>query len=246
MFMSSLAGNVDVEKAERLASLWEKINDRSTELKSTYRLKTPELETGRRQAYEEALAEFREALGPAGFEELELRAMATDVTDVWGSERLFGCVMTGREFREFLRIRKDATLPLASLFDLDVPEPSPEVARDVEGRLRSLLGEERFQGYERAKDPQFRWIRGATGRNENMELAWAVYDIYAGLREASSQVRDQAVPAEESLETTLRNLRASTEKQLEKTMGPEKFAAYVGAGKFAWLDELTVKEAKQK
>ena len=243
-----LGGAAAADKIDHLNSLWAKINDKSTELQSPSGLNTPELEARRRQAYEETIDELRRALGPAGFEELELRALAMDVTDVWGSERLFGNVMTGAELREFLRIKRDATLPLHDLFDLESPQPSPELTRDIDGRLRVLLGEERFNGYQRAKDPQFRWIRGSMDKNESMELTWAVYDIYAGLREASNRVRDQAGLSDEVRQTELRNLRTATENALAKAMGPEKFGAYVGKnhGNFSWLDDLTVKEDNSK
>src|SRR5437016_2397073 len=243
-----LGGAAAADKIDHLNSLWAKINDKSTELQSPSGLNTPELEARRRQAYEETIDELRRALGPAGFEELELRALAMDVTDVWGSERLFGNVMTGAELREFLRIKRDATLPLHDLFDLESPQPNRELTRDIDSRLRVLLGEERFNGYQRAKDPQFRWIRGSMDKNESMELTWAVYDIYAGLREASNRVRDQAGLSDEVRQTELRNLRTATENALAKAMGPEKFGAYVGKnhGNFSWLDDLTVKEDNSK
>jgi hypothetical protein len=231
------------DKAERLSSLWAKIQHQSRELKSPPGLVTPELEGRRKQVYDEAMTELRRELGPAGFEELELRTLAMEVTDVWGSERLFGCVMSGEEFKELLRIKKEAAPPLRSLFDVPPRATTPQETQREDERLKLLLGAERFGGYQRAKDPQFRWVRRSMDKDDPMELTWGVFDIYAQTQAASRAVRDEAsVPAEE-LSARLTQLRAAAERDLANTMGQEKFATFLerNRGSIGWLDQLTGK-----
>lgn len=244
---------LDVEapdgKEDRTSGLWARLKDRSKELRRADVLKTPEAEARRMQAYRETLDELRRDLGSKGLEELELRVMAMGVDDVWGSERLFGSVMTGQELRELLRIKKDETLPLADMFGVDALKPGPELTQSVNERIRALLGDERFGGYQRAQDPQFRSIHNALrGSNESMEMSWAVFDIYAGLKEAARQVRERTGSTEEQQRAALLELRTATERALETSMGSEKYAIHrdKSRGSFEWLDELTGKESGRK
>lgn len=241
-WLLSLNSQMSIDQLEHLSRLWAKIAGRSGDLRQNDQLQTAEFENLRHQAYSDAVEELRNALGPTEFEELELRAMASDVMDVWGPERLFGCVMTGQELREFLRIKKAADLPLGDFFDLSPPPVGEELSRSIDERIRALLGEERFKGYQRAKDPQFRWIRGALREDPSMESTWAVYDIYAGVKTSATAAFDEPGTPPEQLEAYLKDLRGWAEDQVKQALGAEKFPAYAkSSDNLKWLDELTVR-----
>lgn len=200
----------------------------------------------RRKIHDQAMAEMRAILGPARTEEFELRSIAADVMDVWGAEMLFGCIMSGAEFREFLRLRKEITPPSdrARGNTLQIPDAPPELTQKVDEQIRALLGEERFNGYRRARNGGFKEIHSVFRKEETMELSWAVYDIYAALKETSAQVHHQPGFGPAEREAALLSLRANTERALEAKMGPENFANYYLKNRrnFHWIDELTVKE----
>ena len=201
----------------------------------------------RRELYDEAMSEVRAILGPAAFEEFELRLLVVGVTDVWGAEKLFGCMMTGAEFREFLRIKKHTMPELRGLFRFEERSPDPELVRTTDEQIRALLGEERFQGYLRAKDGTFRQIHRMLQSEPTMELSWGVYDIYAELKQAAAEVREQAGLTEAARKSALLELRGQAEHAIETKMGPERFNKYFvkERGNFWWLDELTVKNPAQ-
>lgn len=246
-WLLTLNSQMSIDQLERLSRLWAKIDGEARDLQPQDHFRTTELENLRHRAYSEAVEELRSALGPAEFEELELRAMASDVMDVWGPERLFGCVMTGQELREFLRIRRDADLPLGDLFDISPPPAGEELSRSIDERIRALLGEERYQGYERAKDPQFRWIRGALREDPSMESTWAVYDIYAGVKASAAAAFDEPGTPPDQLQAYLQELRGWAENQVERALGPDKFPAYAkSSDNLKWLDELTVQLVNSK
>lgn len=246
-WLLSLNDRMSVDKLERLSRLWAKIRGQSSDLRQNAQLQTAESENLRRQAYAEAVAELRNLLGPADFEEMELCKMASEVMDVWGPERLFGCVMTGQELREFLRIRKEAALPLGDVFDISPPLVDEDTSRSMDDGIRALLGEERFKGFQRAQDPQFRWIRGALRDDTSMESTWAVYDIHAGVKTAANAAFDEPGTPPEDLQAYLRELRAWAEDQVRQTLGPEKFAGYAkNSGNLKWLDELTVRRVNSQ
>lgn len=239
--MADLTGERDPEKLAAAAKLMQRASARSES-----GLRTPESEAKSREHYDETIAAFRQVLGPAAFEEFQLRAMATDVMDVWGAERLFGCVMSGQEFREFLRIKKEGTLPLHDLFDLEEPELSAEQVANRDSKVRTLLGEERFAGYLRAKDPGYRWIRGSFDPSERTETVWAVFDVYAETKRAARDLRDQIhVPLAERQKAILQ-LRSAAEARLQQTMGIERYSQYLkrNGGKIGWLEDLAKEEAR--
>ncbi|MCI0540552.1 MAG: hypothetical protein L0Z50_35580 [Verrucomicrobiales bacterium] len=204
-------GTLSHEKWVTLKSLWSKFSNIAQALHSETDLKTPEWEAALRQVGEQMMDALRRILTPGELEELDLRTMSVDVGDVWGSERLFGCVMTGQELRELLRIKKGAETPLTKFIlrgDLDLPKPSSEAIEQQDKQIRALLGEERFQGYLRAKDFEFRWVHGGPReRPTPMEVTWAIYDAYRSARDAAKQVRMDLTLTEEQRKAALMNLR---------------------------------------
>lgn len=78
-------------------------------------------------------------------------------------------------------------------------------------------------------------------------MSWAVYDIYTGVKEASTQIQNESGFGQAERKAALRALRADTERALATKMGPEKFDTYFqkNPGNFRWLDEFTVSGSAQ-
>ena len=235
----ALTGVTDLETLDRLSGVW------PTLVAADAQKRNP---AAHRELYNQALAEMRSILGAEGAEEFELRAITIDLLDIWGAEMLFGCRMTGPEFREFLRLRKEIMPPdRARGSNLKNPDAPAELTQKIDDQTRVLLGEERFNGYLRAKSGGFRGIHRLFRDEPTMELSWAVHDIYTGLKEASSQIQNESGLGQTERHAALRVLRADTERALATKMGPEKFATYFqkNPDNFRWLDELTVPASAQ-
>ena len=238
--LAYLTGVADLPTLDRLTAIVPKLENAQSRDEPDPRV--------RRQLYDEAMSEIRAVLGPAAFEEFELRSMVLAVTDVWGAEKLFGCMMSGAEFREFLRLKKDTMPELRGLFRVEESPPDAELVRRTDEQIRALLGEERFQGYLRAKDGAFRGIHRTLQSEPTMELSWAVYDIYAEVKKAAAQVRNQSDVTEAERKSALLELRGQAEHALQGKMGPEKFDKYFVKERlnFSWLNELTVNNPAQR
>ena len=231
------------EGLERVHQIWSRITDEARELRNPIDLITPEITDRKELIFQSAVDGLRQELGEAGIEELMLVGMAVEVSDVWGSEILFGCVMTGQELHELLRIKAPEKHHLAGLFGLDLDEPPPrsdEAIGSTESRLRLLLGEERFQGYLRAKDPEFRRIYRSIPKGENhMALSWATYDIFSTARELARQARLRVDSTEAQRQSELIGVRLAAERALQAAVGPEIFATVKASPWQNWLEDLT-------
>jgi hypothetical protein len=177
----------------KLADYWEQLEEGESRW-----LTDAEIAQVRRD-FSGIVAEFRPVMSPAEIEEMELRLMTIDVLDVWGVEEQFGSALSGREFREVLRIRRGTTDVFEEMFVKEFLEEtgSPPVdpivhpARDQEesDALRALLGPARYEGFRRAQDFEYRHLsRSIRALGLPTETVWAVYDIRQTARDGGDWV----------------------------------------------------------
>lgn len=209
--------------------LWAKYEDLADSFQRKEGLITPEQGAQRWQAYEQMMQEFRQVFTPSELEEFELRLISLDVGDVWGSERLFDCVLSGAELRELLRIRKTEPGPLAKIFlEDDLPDTSLPVSPEQESKTRTLLGEQRYQGYQLAQDTDFRWVHPAVQElSLPMEKSWAVFKACQTARDALRQYQADPELTEAERAARGQHLLRETESAIKNAVGPDKFHAFM-------------------
>ncbi len=190
--------------------------------------------------------EFAGLMSPAEIEEMELRIRTIDVLDVWGVEEQFGSELSGREFREILRIQRGQGSTFETLFmkelldDAGLPAMPKDPAQTLqqETQLRALLGNARYQGYLRAQDFDYRFLsRSVRGLGAPSETVWAVYDIRRAARETADRVRSDSSFDEADQQARLEAIRDETRLALRGALGASAYAGYSRDG-VDWVDAL--------
>jgi hypothetical protein len=194
------------------------------------------------------VAKFGRVMSPVEIEEMELRIMTIDVLDVWGVEEQFGSALSGREFRELLRIQRGDTSPFESLFLREfleeagdpalLPVADPARQQVQSQQLRALLGDRRFEGYQRARDFEYRHLsRSIRGLGLPTETVWTVYDIRRMAREAAAALRADPLFAEADRVALLETIREEARTTLRNTLGAAAYEAYA-QDQGDWIEAL--------
>ena len=226
----------------KLADYWEQIEEGESRW-----MTDAEIAKVRRD-FSGIVAEFRQVMSPAEIEEMELRLMTIDVLDVWGVEQQFGSALSGREFRELLRIRRGATDVFEEMFVAEFLEetgsspvgPIVDPARDQEQSeaLRTLLGPARYEGYLRAQDFEYRHLsRSIRALGLPSETVWAVYDIRQTARDTVANVGSNPSFSEPERRAMLESIREETRRTLRSALGATAYEAYARDGG-DWVDAL--------
>lgn len=176
----------------------------------------------------------KQLLGPADFEEFQLR---TANAGHWAS-RLEGFDVTEAEWRAVARLRLQYDEALKSVpeheMTLDNPEQQIAASRTrgelrtaLENAIQSTLGAARFEEYQLAKNQDLQQTRRITDRFGLPEaVAQQAYEVQRAAAAGADQVRKNAGLSAEARVAQLAAIRQETERTLTETLGGKVFSTY--------------------
>jgi hypothetical protein len=195
------------------------------------------------QLYRSWEAEVAGRLGPAGLEELRLRAALLE--DGPRHEWIRDLPMSGSELREFYRILLEGADTMLLAFAREnglrtVTEAVPDLEADpvrIEA-IEALLGPERAAGFERNRDPDFEVVRGfVQGQHLEKQLGVRLYEARRLALATAAELRADAALDPETRRLRLEDVGAAAVEAARAVLPPEALLAYL-QGQAAWHQEL--------
>jgi hypothetical protein len=168
-----------------------------------------------RESYVDAEEQIRQLLTPDEYFEYRLRqspiaySMRRDLGDVINSEQ---------EFRDVFEIRASNVDPT----DIQTRRFQSRTDPQVEEKVRTYLGGERYKAYQRASDPRYRVLKsiGELYDNSDSDII-RVYDEISNLTDEISEVQaDNALSREEQREK-IESMREESYEKIERIAGSE-------------------------
>ena len=172
--------------------------------------------------------ELASLLSPQELEEYDLRhseisqRLRTDLT---------GFSPTEQEFRGIFRLQK----PMEDRLDASHLSPEDTVAQrrmiaaqqELEQSIHSLLGEQRYAEYKRAKDWEYKALLQVAREHQlPPQAAGQVYDLKKAVEAQKSQLIEDPNLTLEGRQAALRALQGDTERALAQTLGDKAYQAY--------------------
>jgi hypothetical protein len=179
------------------------------------------------------LAEYDLRYSPAALT-LRNRLSSLDVTET-EYRRLYELIKPYEDISLAARATPGTRLTTEQVAALrDDGKTFPEVMQDV----RTLLGEDRYQAYRRARDPDYRQLKAAADRFqlpvEKINQVYALRDTTSA--ETQRIAKDTTLTPAQKRET-LQNLTAQTRQTVLATLGQEIGTAYLDKN-MKWLDRV--------
>lgn len=184
----------------------------------------------------EKQAELAKLLTPAELEKYEL--VSSEVASEMRSN-LTAFDPNEEEFRAIFKLRKKFEEETAALGAEGLTEQTERAQLALQGQIREVLGEGRYQEYQRSQDEAYRGAAAIAERlNMPKETAGKVYDFkQVADQEAQRVLGDQKLSAEQQ-EAGLRAIAEETAKALRQTLGERGFKAYQRNGG-GWVQEYS-------
>jgi hypothetical protein len=199
---------------------------------------TPEDVALKKQLFDRMLMDLGRNLTPFELEEIELRVVGV-AGFLFNDEKPRGFPMTGREFRELVRLKKLYDHPLVEEFEW--PDEAAEKRREdakkaFESAVKAMFGDKRYAEYARARDPAFDAIHAIAVRNGvPAHSAIKAYEITKAVAAETTRLRRDRVLTEEQREARLQEARLAAAHALRQTLGEKALADYRKEGAPKWL-----------
>jgi hypothetical protein len=149
-----------------------------------------------------------------------------------------------REFQEIFKFKK-AYDDEFGLFGTGVTDKAEREKRDVakkemDARLRSVLGETRFADYERSQDYSYQGIyRVAEKNNLGKDAAVKVYDMKKLAEEQARNLHKDTSLTKEQRDAALLGIRTETEHSIRTVFGDKAFQSYQNQPGAHWLKSIS-------
>jgi hypothetical protein len=184
-------------------------------------------EDQKRLINEERRRELAKVLTPAEMEDYELRTshaasyMRAQLRDFTPSEQ---------EFREIFRIKAEYDIHFGGKYNAHngpVEELNPGIRPEIEQRVQQVLGEQRYQEYQRTRDPNYRALsQVATRYDLPPGTANAAYDIDQRYRDAKARLSSDPALTAEQRKLELANTKSQTDQALTQVLGDRGSKAF--------------------
>jgi hypothetical protein len=155
---------------------------------------------------------------------------------------LVGFDPTESEFIEIFKLRKahDDLINAEMEERGGVPIEKVNAAQEaLNQKIKDLIGEARFQDYDRAGDYGFQQVLSFTEKSGRpTSVAIAAFETQRGAMGKAYELR-QSNMDKKQLEMALDSLRTATEAALESTLGPETWQEYTNGLARNWLNDIS-------
>ena len=184
-------------------------------------------------------SDLSQLLDPSQLDELQLRAQQSFLTA--NDIHFDGVTISDGELRELVRMSKGFRDIARSDFVPDHPvSDTDEAGRNAafETQVKSLLGSERFAGYQRAQDPNFREIFAFSQQNSlTPSAAVKVYESRQNASEQADEIQKDGSLSPGERAAALVVLKAATMNTISSALGGS-YQDYL-QGPVQWLGALT-------
>ena len=184
-------------------------------------------------------SDLSQLLDPSQLDELQLRAQQSFLTA--NDIHFDGVTISDGELRELVRMSKGFRDIARSDFVPDHPvSDTDEAGRNAafETQVKSLLGSERFAGYQRAQDPNFREIFAFSQQNSlPPSAAVKVYESRQNASEQADEIQKDGSLSPGERAAALVVLKAATMNTISSALGGSYQDYLQGPGQ--WLGALT-------
>jgi hypothetical protein len=136
--------------------------------------------------------------------------------------------ITDQEFRELFKARQAVDEQVRYDADMNDPEVnrkrSADAQRALQETMKSILGEQRFADYQRARDGQFRNLaRLAQETGLPSETAIKAWDVQRLARDESNRLRSNPDLTPEQRDQSMRQMQAELDATMSQLLGKEAF-----------------------
>jgi hypothetical protein len=187
---------------------------------------TPEDITKLQSLFDQGRAEMAMLVSPYEMEELEARATAVSIMEVFG-ESLLGLEMTGPEIRNLIAtiIRSGNPYLRALLPDVRHTETErTELKQSAETHLLNVLGKDRFAVYQRLQDKTYRGIYLMADKfNIPKTTLNRVYDVIQATQDEEKKLRGSSQISAKEREAALAANRKLAEQTARSLLGDQVF-----------------------
>jgi hypothetical protein len=149
-----------------------------------------------------------------------------------------------QEFRDIFKLKKSFEDQFGSFGmqnqDKAEKEKYNAAKKDLDSQVKDLLGETRYQDYERAQDYAYQGIYRVADRNGlGKEAANKVYDMKKAAEEQATRLRtDKSLSAEQRTEA-LKGIRTETESSIRTVFGDKAWQSYQNQPGAHWLKTIS-------
>ena len=187
----------------------------------------------------EQLAEMAKFLAPQEMEEYELRSSQT-ASQL--RHDLDGFEPSPEEFRDIFRIKKmredDLSWNNHDPEDKAMNDRRQKAQLETDKEIKTLLGDDRYKEYERAKAYEYKELVRLTERQGlPKEAAVAVFDMKKTVEEQASKLRSNKLLTPEQRNETLKAVRVETEKAVSEALGEKAYKKYKDRNGW-WISNL--------
>jgi hypothetical protein len=204
----------------------------------------PEDEEKLRMLEKEKEAEMAKVLTPQEMEEYQLRNSSTANT-LRG--QLAGFQPTEEEFRKLFKLQKTYDDQFAKAFDITddsamsvQSKAQQDAQRALGDEMKKMLGEQRYNEYVRAQDPDYQSLRNLGSRlNLPADSIASIYDMKQQAEQQKQQLESNPNLTPQQRQNALAAIAQETTNSIVQLMGDKGFKAYQrGTGR--WLNSLGV------
>jgi hypothetical protein len=145
-----------------------------------------------------------------------------------------------QEFRDIFKLKKgfDDEFGSFGMQSQDKAEKAKFTAakKELDGQIKSLLGDSRYEEYERAQDYTYQGIYRVADRNGlGKETANKVYDMKKAAEEQANKLRADSTLSSEQRTEALKGIRAETENSIRTVFGDKAWKSYQSQPGAYWL-----------
>ena len=149
-----------------------------------------------------------------------------------------------QEFRDIFKLKKsfDDQFGSFGMLSQDKTEKQKynDAKKDLDGQVKSLLGDSRYQDYERAQDYAYQGIYRVADRNGlGKEAANQVYDMKKAAEEQATKLRGDTTLSPEQRTEALKGIRTETENSIRTVFGDKGWQSYQSQPGAYWLKNIS-------
>jgi hypothetical protein len=149
-----------------------------------------------------------------------------------------------QEFRDIFKLKKsfDDQFGSFGMLSQDKTEKQKynDAKKDLDGQVKSLLGDSRYQDYERAQDYAYQGIYRVADRNGlGKEAANQVYDMKKAAEEQATKLRGDTTLSLEQRTEALKGIRTETENSIRTVFGDKGWQSYQSQPGAYWLKNIS-------
>jgi hypothetical protein len=184
-------------------------------------------------------AELARLLTPQEYEDYQLRMSQTAMTM---RMQLSGFEPSEEEFRKVFFEKKkfddEYSMFTAGTEDKEAREKRAAAKKELDTKLKELLGETRYADYERAQDWNYQNIAKIADRNNlGKDAAVKVYDMKKLAEAEAAKIRKDTTLNSDQRTAALKSIRTETESSIKGVLGDKGYKAYEGNA--WWLKSIS-------